>query len=305
MSQIVPFKQKVMTVRDGLEKLKPQMARLLPEGLTPDRMVQVALTAIQRQPQLLDCTLYSLTGAILSACELGLQFGILAEAHLVPFKNSKTGKKEVQLIPDYKGLVKLVRQSGELSTISAHVVYQDEKFDIMQGTEQKILHVPAPGPHKDADIIGAYAVARLKEGGIQQEFMWKAEIDAIRARSKAGNSGPWATDYGEMAKKTVIKRLYKLLPKSVRLQKALDLDILAETGESQADVFAEVIDVSAAEEVPEQAETPAETKTPTPTPEPAPPVTKPSQLTAADIEGLRQKEMKARKAYQESLLPES
>ena len=69
-----------------------------------------------------------------------------------------------------------------------------------------------------------YAVAHLKDGGVQAEVMTLADINAIRKRSRSGDSGPWVTDFGEMARKTVIKRLCKSLPISVELATALEAD---------------------------------------------------------------------------------
>jgi hypothetical protein len=75
--------------------------------------------------------------------------------------------------------------------------------------------------------------------------MSRAQVDAIRAQSKAGNSGPWQTHYEEMAKKTVIRRLFKYLPVSIEIQKAVGLDEQAEAGIDQqnaAFAYGEIIE---------------------------------------------------------------
>ena len=81
--------------------------------------------------------------------------------------------------------------------------------------------------------IHVYAVARLKDGGVQFEVMSRADVEKVRALSKAGSSGPWVDHFDEMAKKTVIRRLFKYLPVSIELQKAVVMDERAEAGLSQ------------------------------------------------------------------------
>jgi recombination protein RecT len=69
-----------------------------------------------------------------------------------------------------------------------------------------------------------YAVAKLKDGACQFEVMGKNDVDAIRGRSKSANSGPWVTDYDQMAKKTVIRRLIKYLPISIEAARAVAIE---------------------------------------------------------------------------------
>jgi len=170
---------------------------------------------------------------VVEASQLGLEpDGVLGHAYLVPFNNRKTGQREAQLIPGYKGLVELSRRSGNLSTIYAHVVHERDQYRFCYGLTPTLEHTPTgepdPGP-----IVAAYAVAHLRDGGVQFEWLWKKEIDGIRAQSKAGSSGPWVTHYDEMAKKTALRRLCKLLPVSVELQRAVALDEMAEAGVPQ------------------------------------------------------------------------
>jgi recombination protein RecT len=233
-SEIVPFQKKVASVRKLLERFKPQMALALPRHLNPDRMLRVALTAIQRNPKLLECSQVSLLASIMQSAQLGLEpDGVLGEAYLIPFG------KQVQFIPGYKGLMKLARNSREISTIFASEVYQKDMFSFAYGLDPKLDHVPSdqedPGP-----IIAFYAVSKLKDGGAQFVVMWKRQVDGIRNKSagyiaakKYDKDSPWDTHYPEMGKKTVIRRLCKLLPSSVELQKAIALDEMADAGVDQ------------------------------------------------------------------------
>jgi recombination protein RecT len=228
------MKDKVENVRTMLERMKGQMLMSLPRHITPDRMIRLAMTTVQRTPELLECEPRSLAGALLQASQLGLEpDGVLGQAYLVPFRNNKTGKREVQFIAGYKGLVSLARRSGEVSSIDARVVREGDRFAYSFGLSPTLTHSPAEAPAATAPITHAYAVIKLKDGGHQFDVMTKAEIDAIRAQSRAGQSGPWVTHEAEMAKKTVLRRALKLAPMSVEAHRAVALDELAEDGVPQ------------------------------------------------------------------------
>lgn len=232
-TNLTPMQQKSNELRNLLAKMKDQISAALPRHLTAERMIRVVMTAVQKTPALLECSQMSLIGSIVQSSQLGLEpDGVLGHAYLVPFNNKKTGQKECQLIPGYKGLLQLARRSGEIKTIAADVVCEKDTFKFSKGLHPVLEHTPSwdesPGP-----IIAAYAVAELKDGGHQFEVMWLRQIEGIRKRSKAETSGPWFTDYEAMAKKTVLRQLCKLLPASVELQTAVALDEHADVGISQ------------------------------------------------------------------------
>lgn len=227
MTQIVSYKEKVKTVRDLLQQSKSQIAMALPRHITPDRMIRVALTSVQRTPKLLDCDPISLLGAIVQTSQLGLEpDGITGQAYLIPY-----GKK-VQLIPGYRGLLDLARRSGRIQSVYARVVHEKDEFAYSYGLDETLKHTPTTDA-KPGQVTHVYAVAHLVGGGVQYEVMNKAEVDLIRSRSRAAKEGPWVTDYEEMAKKTVLRRLCKVLPVSVELHAATNLDVLAERGIDQ------------------------------------------------------------------------
>ena len=221
--------KKELTIQGLLVNYKDQIALALPKHMNPDRMSRIALTVIRKNPSLQECNPISLFGAIIQASQLGLEVGI--HAHLVPFYNKKTKQKEVQMIPDYRGLMHLARNSGEITSIQANVVYSNDEFDYQFGTASFLHHKPAKNDR--GYIIGAYAVGKYKADDAQFDYMTKEDIDAIRDRSASKESGPWVTDYPAMAMKTVTRRLCKYLPVSVELQKAVSLDETNEIGESQ------------------------------------------------------------------------
>lgn len=195
-------------VRDliNAESFKNEIAKVLPKHLTPERMTRVALTAFLKTPGLLSCTPESLTNALLICSQAGLEpDGRLA--HLIPYGNACT------VIFDYKGLVTLAIRNG-MQAVYADKVCEDDVFDAcVENGVKKITHRPDFRKSR-GEAVCYYSVCQ-RDGVTDWEVMTKEEVDAIRARSKAGQNGPWKTDYDEMAKKTVLRRMSKrwdLLP---------------------------------------------------------------------------------------------
>jgi recombination protein RecT len=217
-----------------LKRAEPQIKMALPRHMTPERMLRVALTAAQRTPDLLKCDPLSFVGAVVQASQLGLEpDGALGHAYLVPFNNRKTGRMEVQLIAGYRGLIDLARRSGSVNAISAHVVYEKDEFSFVYGLEEKLEHKPYMGKDRGVAVC-VYAIARLKDGGYAFDVMPVSEVEKIRNKSKAGNSGPWQDHWDEMARKTVIRRLCKYLPLSPEIHRAIGLDEMADAGVAQS-----------------------------------------------------------------------
>jgi recombination protein RecT len=204
------------TIAAYLKKMGPEIEKALPKHMDADRMARIALTTIRTNPKLLECSVPSLLGAVMQAAQLGLEPGLIGHCYLVPFKNGKTGQTDVQFIIGYKGMIDLARRSGNIESIYAHAVYSNDTFEYEYGLHPKLVHKPAMTER--GEFIGAYAVAHFKDGGYQFEFMPKEEIEKRRKRSKAANAGPWVTDYEEMAKKTVIRHMWKYLPISIEIQ---------------------------------------------------------------------------------------
>lgn len=226
----------INTIRTLLERSKAQIAMALPKHLNADRIIRVAMTSIQRTPKLLECDPITLVGAVIQSSQLGLEpDGILGHAYLVPFKNTKKNRMEVQFIPGYKGLIDLARRSGQVNRISAHIVYENEAFTMEYGTKETLEHKPLP-PSTRGDRKGVYAVAVLNDGSPHFEWLWNEEIEAVKRQSKA-SFGPWQTHEDEMIRKTAIRRLVKYLPLSVELAKAAAVDELVDAGISTQELF--------------------------------------------------------------------
>ena len=216
-----------------LERYKSQIALALPKHLNPDRMARIVTTEVRKTPALLECSPKSLFGAVIQASQLGLEPGsALGHCYLLPFRNRKQKARDVQLIIGYRGMIDLARRSGQVISIVARAVYEADTFTYAYGLEDTLEHAPFEGKDRGA-LTHVYAIAKLKGGGVQWEVMTRAEVDAIRAQSKAADSGPWVTHYDEMAKKTVVRRLFKFLPVSVEIQTAVGLDEQADAGVDQ------------------------------------------------------------------------
>lgn len=246
------------TIRTLLERMKPELAKVLPKHLEPDRILRIALTEIRRNPKLLDASRESLLGAVMLSAQLGLEPGPLGHCYLIPYYNSKTKSYEVQFQLGYKGMLDLVRRSGQIEMIDAHVVHEKDVFDYQYGLEPKLYHKPAL--KERGAPIAVYAIAKFKDGGYSYLVMSVEDVEKIRKRSKAADNGPWVTDWEAMAKKTAIKQLCKYLPLSIEVQKGLAVDETTKkvTPETE-DVFYEtdetdwdVIDVEAKEATEEE-----------------------------------------------------
>ncbi|MDI7504508.1 recombination protein RecT [Cronobacter dublinensis] len=216
-------------------RTKAQIALALPKHMTADRLARIAMTELRKTPKLMQCDQMSFLGAIMQCAQLGLEpGGALGHAYLLPFdRRQKQGNQwvtvatEAQLIIGYRGMIDLARRSGQIVSLSARTVHENDTFSYAYGLEEKLEHVPCEDGNPGA-LTHVYAVARLKDGGVQFEVMSKAAVDKVRALSKSGDKGPWVDHYEEMAKKTAIRRLFKYLPVSIELQRAVNIDEKAE-----------------------------------------------------------------------------
>lgn len=228
--------QKIDGFKALIQKAMPDLIKAVPETakryLTPDRMTKIFVSAVVRNPVLLQCTESSLLSSIAESVSLGLEptGGVMGQAYLVPYRNNKTGKHEAQLIVGYRGLITLARRSDQVSSIDAHVVYARDNFQIEFGMTPILKHSPTFEKER-GEIIAAYCIGVMKDGSKQCEFMTREEIESIKARSRARDVGPWKTDFAEMCRKTVVRRSIKYMPMSIELARALDNEDVVENGD--------------------------------------------------------------------------
>jgi recombination protein RecT len=160
----------------------------------------------------------SVVNAVTNIAAIGISLNpAKKQAYLVPRKG------KICLDISYMGLIDLAIQSGSIMWAQADLVYANDAFTL-NGFDRPPTHSFNPFSKERGDMVGAYVVVKMHSGDYLTECMSREDIDAIKNRSesvKAGKQSPWDTDYGEMAKKTVVKRAYKYWPKSDRLDQAI------------------------------------------------------------------------------------
>lgn len=202
-------------VRHQLTSMTPQFAAALPKHVSPERFVRVMMTAVQTTPALLNADRRTLFAAAMKASQMGL-LPDGREGAIVTFKD------QAQFMPMVAGIMKMVRNSGEISTWSVQAVYENDKFDFCLGDDEHITHRPELASR--GKLIAVYSIVTMKDGEKSREVMSVEDVNGIRARSRSGNSGPWVTDFAEMAKKTVVRRHAKRLPLSTDIDGAIRED---------------------------------------------------------------------------------
>ncbi len=210
----------IEAMRGTLVKMQPEFQAALPPQIPVEKFIRTTLTAVQMNPELLGADRRSLLGACMKAAQDGLLLDG-REAAPVIFR-TKEGPK-VQYMPMVGGILKKIRNSGELASISAHVVYSNDQFEYELGDNENIVHKPFLGEDRGKPIA-VYAVAKTKDGAIYREVMSVADVDKVRQASRAKDAGPWVQWWDEMAKKTVIRRMAKRLPSSADVDQVLASD---------------------------------------------------------------------------------
>ena len=211
------------TLRQLLERNQQAVGASLPSGYSAERFSRLLLTAANTNPELFECDPRSFLAAGVGAAQLGLEpndpRGL---AYLVPFK--VRGRKVVQLIIGYRGMLDLARRSGLVSAINAHAVFVDDAFTYRLGLLPMLDHVPHPdGDDDPAKLAYVYAVARVA-GDVQFVVLSRRQIDRVRDQYARSTQSPWHTHYVEMALKTALRRLCKWLPQTVELATAVEQD---------------------------------------------------------------------------------
>ena len=231
------------TMQTYIKAMESEIKKALPSVITPERFTRMVLSAISTNPKLASCTPASFLGAMMSAAQLGLEPNTpLGQAYLIPYKNK--GRDEVQFQLGYKGLIDLAYRSGEVELVQAHIVYENDTFECEYGLEPRLVHKPADSDR--GDPLRVYAMFKTKSGGYGFEVM---SMDDVRRHaekySQAYKSGfsPWKTNFEEMAKKTVLKRVLKYAPLKSDFVRAVvqDETIKSELSEDMYEVQSEAV----------------------------------------------------------------
>ena len=237
-TQIMTRTEKMDALRSTVQGIDFQkgLKGILPKVMTPERFGLTALAIVGRDTKLLECTQVSLIRCMLQSASVGLEIGNeLGHAYLVPFRDRKSGTTTCTLILGYRGIVQLLYRSAQVAGVEAQVVRHGDEFSYSFGLKPTLEHGPAAP--LSAGVSHTYAILRMKDGSTLFDVMTREEIEAIRTRSRAGHSGPWVTDYAEMAKKTVLRRLAKLAPMSIEDQRLVTADERADANLDQTGVF--------------------------------------------------------------------
>lgn len=215
--------------------IKEQIKRALPKQLEADRFMRVMLTELRTTPALANCSPESFLSALMQSAQLGLEVGNgLGHAYLIPFGNGKDtqGRANVQLIIGYRGMLDLIKRSGQVSKLSVRAVHEKDDFHYEYGLNEDMKHLPTIEA-ETGELTYVYAVVHMKDGTKQFEVMSRKQIEEIRLQSKASGASTWKNHFEEMAKKTVVRRLFKYMPISVEMERAIILDERAEANMDQ------------------------------------------------------------------------
>lgn len=207
-----PAAKQGSSIQQYIQKMQGEIAKALPSVLTPERFTRIVLSALSTNPKLGQTTPNSFLGAMMTAAQLGVEPNTpLGQAYLIPYWNTKANRLECQFQLGYKGLIDLAYRSGDVNIIQAHTVYANDEFEYSFGLEPVLRHVPAKSDRGEPVMF--YAMFRTKDGGYGFEVMSMEDVRAHAQRfSKSFGSGPWQTNFEEMAKKTVLKKVLKYAP---------------------------------------------------------------------------------------------
>lgn len=224
------------TMQQYVQQMQGEIAKALPSVMTPERFTRITLSALSANPQLAQTTQNSFLGAMMTAAQLGMEPNTpLGQAYLIPFRNK--GILECQFQLGYKGLIDLAYRSGEVTTIQAQVVYENDEFEYALGLEPQLKHIPAMSNR--GEPIYFYAVFKTKDGGFGFEVMSVEDVKLHAqkySKSFNGAYSPWKTNFEEMAKKTVLKKVLKYAPMKTDFARGLSADETIKHGVSD-DMF--------------------------------------------------------------------
>lgn len=225
----VPAEQKrkhpLVAFKDYADARMETLGNALPPHIPQAAFMSVVLTALQKKPELLKCTQQSLWNACIDAANVGLlPDGI--EGAIAPYGQNEKGQRIAEIatfMPMIGGYRKLAYEGGLIASWEVHVVRQRDHFDFALGDDAYIEHKPYFGAENPGDVVGAYSIAKLKDGSVLRDVMGLFDLNRIKAKSKA-SKGPWsdATFEPEMHRKTMGRRHYKQLPKTPALSRLIE-----------------------------------------------------------------------------------
>lgn len=210
------------TLSSFLDKYKGQIANALPKHISPDRMVRLTMTAFSQNKALQNCDLHSIFGSVVVAAQLGLEIGVGGQGYLVPYGGKAT------FVPGWQGLVDLVSRAGR-ATVWTGAVYRGDDFDWALGDMPYIKHRPGDGGDTWKDITHVYAVGRVNGSQFPVIEVWTMDrvVRHLNKFNKVGGRHYALEKNGQnmemYARKVVLLQVLKYMPKSIEVQRAVDV----------------------------------------------------------------------------------
>ena len=229
--------QGAKSLRELVQLQVGEIAKALPNGTAAqaERYARIIQTEIRKNPKLLETSPPTFFGAILTAAQMGLEFGPLQQAYIIPFNNRKkinnqwVTVSEAQLIIGYQGWLSLMDRSAQIESVSARTVYQGDFFEYEYGLDERMVHRPVDESERGAPTH-YYCVVRKTNGGRSFVVMTRNEVEKHRERYAKKHdgkfTGPWADpdQFEAMAYKTCLLKLKKWIPMYIETQLAQELD---------------------------------------------------------------------------------
>ena len=201
-----------------LRQAMPKLQAVMPKVMNPERLYQIGVACYRQDSKLGACDPTSILSCLMKCSTLGLEpseVDGLGRCYIIPRKGRAT------FMLGYRGMLELMRRSGEIESIQVRAVHEGDEFSYEFGTNQYLSHRPCDAP---GGLTHVYLVAKLRGGEEYVNVMTRSQVDERRKRSQSGSSGPWSTDYEAMALKTVVRDSYKWLPCSTGLREAMEAD---------------------------------------------------------------------------------
>lgn len=220
---------KKINILDEIRRMEPEYQAAMPKGAEAAQLIRDAITLVKTTPKLFRCERVSVLSGLMTIAQLNLRVGVLGQAYLLPMWSKKNGEYYAQLVIGYQGYIELALRSPAVAGIVARTAYENDHFEVLLGTDDRIIHTPLMEGDRGKPIA-YYAVGKLANGGHTFWWMTQAEMERHRdkyalARTPEGKIvGPWRDNFEGMSHKTVTRQLSKYMPKSSDLSHAIAAD---------------------------------------------------------------------------------
>jgi recombination protein RecT len=219
------------TLNDFMDKYKGQIALALPKHISADRMVRLAMTSFSQSPGLQKCDMHSIFASVIIAAQLGLEIGVGGQGYLIPYKGKAT------FVPGWQGLVDLVSRAGR-ATVWTGAVYEGDRFDWALGDNPFVKHQPEGDADDWKKITHVYAIGRVNGSQYPVIEVWTMDrvVRHLAKYNKVGSDHYALKNNGQnmemYARKVALLQVLKYMPKSVEVQRAMDVANVADTGKN-------------------------------------------------------------------------